>query len=162
MLSSYQHSSRMALFTPTRLGLLHINHQEVIKIIFFIRCRIWKKPESSIKRKYLKMGRKSGELRGCVRGYYTYGFWSQAVSSSSSVVLRPFQEKLEPDVDGSPWGGAHIPQRSQVCCHRSIGMLLMKLMNIVLFVCVNKYTGLLLISIISVVNQVGSELILLE
>lgn len=50
----------------------------------------------------------------------------QSSSLFCSVVLMGtlvFQEKLDPDMDGSPRGSADIPQRPKVCCHGGLGTI---------------------------------------
>lgn len=42
---------------------------------------------------------------------------------ASHFFLSLFQEELEPDVDGSPRGGADVPQRPKVCSHGRLGTI---------------------------------------
>lgn len=48
------------------------------------------------------------------------------LSASHFVIylfISLFQEELEPDVDGSPRGGADVPQRPKVCGHGRLGTI---------------------------------------
>lgn len=52
-----------------------------------------------------------------------------------SFIGSLFQEKLEPDVDGSPRGGADVPQRPKVCGHGRLGTITQRTVEVQLCWC---------------------------